>query len=76
VIEEANLPHENLLVLTIYTTVGLSVFAHGVTAAPLADRYARWYERHPREKAPPMERAEVDVTRPRGPVVPASGDAR
>jgi NhaP-type Na+/H+ or K+/H+ antiporter len=76
VVEESNLPHEHLLVLAIYVTVGLSVFAHGVTAAPLADRYARWYERHPREKALPMERAEVDVTRPRGPVVPASGDAR
>jgi hypothetical protein len=25
------------------------VFAHGVSAAPLAGRYARWYERHPRQ---------------------------
>ena len=48
VIEESNLPHENLIVLAIYLTVGLSVFAHGLSAAPLADRYARWYERHPR----------------------------
>ena len=36
--------------LAIYLTVGLSVLAHGLTAAPLAGRYARWYERHPREK--------------------------
>ena len=35
-------PHEGLLVLAIYVTVGLSVFAHGLTAAPLAARYARW----------------------------------
>ena len=35
--------------LAIYLTVGLSVFAHGLSAAPLADRYARWYERHPRQ---------------------------
>ena len=35
--------------LAIYLTVGLSVFAHGLTAAPLADRYARWYEQHPRD---------------------------
>ena len=48
VIEESNLPHEDLIVLAIYLTVGLSVFAHGLSAAPLADRYARWYERHPR----------------------------
>ena len=25
--------------------MGLSVFAHGLTAAPLADRYADWCER-------------------------------
>ena len=28
-------PHENLIVLAIYLTVGLSVLAHGLTAAPL-----------------------------------------
>jgi NhaP-type Na+/H+ or K+/H+ antiporter len=67
VIEESQLPHEHLIVLAIYLTVGLSVLAHGLTAAPLADRYARWYERHPRETAPPMESAPAEVTRPRGP---------
>ena len=67
VIEESQLPHENLIVLAIYLTVGLSVLAHGLTAAPLADRYARWYERHPRDKAPPMEGAPADATRARGP---------
>jgi sodium/hydrogen antiporter len=67
VIEESQLPRESLLVLTIYLTVGLSVLAHGVTAAPLADRYARWYQRHPREAAPPMETVPAQVTRARGP---------
>ena len=43
-IEESHLPHQHLIVLAIYVTVGLSVFAHGLTAAPLADRYADWYE--------------------------------
>ena len=76
VIEESNLPHEHVLVLAIYVTVGLSVFAHGLTAAPLADRYARWYERHPRELAPPMESVAVEVTRARGPATPSSGAAR
>jgi sodium/hydrogen antiporter len=69
VIEESNLPHEHLIVLAIYLTVGLSVFAHGVSAAPLAGRYARWYEQHPRDKAPPMESVPTDVTRARGPTV-------
>ena len=68
VIEESDLPHEHLIVLAIYLTVGLSVLAHGLSAAPLADRYARWYERHPRDKAPAMESAPAEVTRARGPV--------
>jgi NhaP-type Na+/H+ or K+/H+ antiporter len=67
VIEESNLPHEHLLVLAIYLTVALSVFAHGLSAAPLANRYARWYGEHPRDKAPPLESAPTDVTRTRGP---------
>ena len=67
VIEESNLPHEHLIALAIYLTVGLSVFAHGLSAAPLASRYARWYQQHPRDQPPPMESAPTDVTRPRGP---------
>jgi sodium/hydrogen antiporter len=62
VVEESQLPHEHVIVLTTYLTVGLSVFAHGVSAAPLADRYARWYERHP---APVMERIPTALTRTR-----------
>ena len=54
IIEDSQLPHEHLIVLAVYLTVGLSVFAHGLTAAPLADRYADWFERHPRNQAPPM----------------------
>ena len=67
VIEESNLPHEHLIALAIYLTVGLSVFAHGLSAAPLANRYARWHQQHPRDQPPPMESAPTDVTRPRGP---------
>jgi sodium/hydrogen antiporter len=67
VVEESSLPHEQLIARAIYLTVGLSVLAHGLTAAPLADRYARWSEQHPREGAPPMDRTAAEVTRPRGP---------
>ena len=66
VIEESNLPHEHLIVLAIYLTVGLSVLAHGLSAAPLAQRYAHWFEQHPRDKPPPMESAPAEVTRARG----------
>ena len=73
VIEESQLPHEHLIALAIYATVGLSVLAHGLSAAPLANRYARWYERHPRDKAPPMESAPAEVSRGRGPVAVPRG---
>ena len=39
----------------------------GISAAPLADRYARWYEQDPRETPPPIESAPAEVTRVRGP---------
>jgi sodium/hydrogen antiporter len=69
IVEESDLPHENLILLAIYLTVGLSVFAHGLSAAPLADRYAGWFERHPRDAAPPMEGAPTEVTRTREPAI-------
>ena len=67
VIEESQLPQEHLILLAIYLTVGLSVFAHGLTAAPLASRYANWFEAHPRGERPPMEHAPADTERARGP---------
>jgi sodium/hydrogen antiporter len=66
VIEESQLPQERLILLAIYLTVGLSVFAHGLTAAPLASGYARWFEAHPHDKRPPMESAPADTEGPRG----------
>jgi NhaP-type Na+/H+ or K+/H+ antiporter len=55
VVQEADLPHASTIVLTTYATVGLSVLAHGVTAAPLARRYAGWFASHPPEARPAME---------------------
>jgi sodium/hydrogen antiporter len=65
-LEESNLPHEATILQAIYLTVGLSVLLHGMTAAPLADRYGRWYDAHPRSARPSMEAAPAPVTRPRG----------
>jgi NhaP-type Na+/H+ or K+/H+ antiporter len=62
VVEESNVPHEHLITVAIYLTVGLSVLAHGLTAAPLAKRYGRWYEQHPAGK-PSLESKPVAVTR-------------
>src|SRR6476619_4096181 len=65
VIQESELPHEQLLAFTVYLTVGISVFAHGISAAPLAARYGRWFGRHPNERRPEMESAPTELTRTR-----------
>jgi sodium/hydrogen antiporter len=44
VIEEGGLPGGELLLTTAFVTIGLSVFAHGISAAPLAARYADWLD--------------------------------
>ena len=67
VVQEADLPHASTILVTTYTTVALSVLAHGVTAAPLARRYAAWFHSHPRDAAPPMESAPAGEHRWRRP---------
>jgi sodium/hydrogen antiporter len=59
VLEEGGLPHDGLILTTTYVTIGLSVLAHGLTAAPLANRYADWYESHPRDALPGLESSQV-----------------
>jgi NhaP-type Na+/H+ or K+/H+ antiporter len=66
VVEEAHLPGAQTILLTTYLTIGLSVLAHGVTASPLARRYARWYESHRNEGVPAMESVPVSGARIRG----------
>jgi sodium/hydrogen antiporter len=63
VLEEGGLPHDDLILVTTYVAIGLSVLAHGLTAAPLADRYASWFESHPRDALPSLEGAEVPDVR-------------
>jgi NhaP-type Na+/H+ or K+/H+ antiporter len=59
-IEESNtLPHEHTLLTTAYVTIGLSVLLHGLTAAPLATRYAQWFRAHPRNDRPELESGDV-----------------
>ena len=54
-VEEGGLPHDDVIITTIVITIGLSVLAHGLTAAPLANRYAAWFESHPRDAQPKLE---------------------
>jgi NhaP-type Na+/H+ or K+/H+ antiporter len=66
VVEEAHLPQAATILATTYVTIGLSVIAHGITAAPLAIRYARWYESHPEGHRPSMESVPTPDHRTRG----------
>ncbi len=47
------LPHESIVLNAVFATIGLSVLAHGLTASPLANRYARWFASTPREAPEP-----------------------
>jgi NhaP-type Na+/H+ or K+/H+ antiporter len=69
VLEGSQLEHRGLIITAVALTVGLSVYAHGVTAAPLAGTYARWFAGHP--EPPAMESTEVHEHRLRRPALPA-----
>ena len=59
VIEAAGLPHTSDLVVALTVTIALSVFAHGITAAPLARRYSSWHSSRTTQmesKATPVQR--------------------
>ena len=55
VLHDADLPHSGTILSVTYITVGLSVLAHGATAAPLTRRYVSWFESHPADRRPAME---------------------
>ena len=59
-IEERHLlPNEHVVLTTAYATIALSVLLHGLTAAPLANRYAAWFEAHRKGEEPRLESGEV-----------------
>jgi sodium/hydrogen antiporter len=61
ILEEGDVTHEQLILATAFVTVGLSVLAHGVSAAPLARRYADW--RDARAADTPVESGEEEELR-------------
>jgi NhaP-type Na+/H+ or K+/H+ antiporter len=63
-VADADLTHESVLLNTIFLTVALSVLLHGVTATPLARRYATWFAAHPRSAAPAFEHVPAPHQRP------------
>jgi NhaP-type Na+/H+ or K+/H+ antiporter len=74
-IQDAELPHERTLLLATAITVGLSVYAHGLTAKPLTGRYIGWYGSHPRDSLPRMESVTAAAHRWRTPRRPAEAPA-
>ncbi len=42
-LDDSNLPHLQPVLLAITATIALSVYAHGLTARPLTERYVRWW---------------------------------
>ena len=71
-VEQTDLPERPLLLDVVTWTVALSVYAHGLTAWPGANRYADWYAAHARTtrscpRAPPSpSRASVSPPSPSG----------
>jgi NhaP-type Na+/H+ or K+/H+ antiporter len=63
---ESGLAETPLIVTVVGLTVALSVLLHGLSAAPAAKRYGRWYSSHPRP-ADLMEGRPATEVRPRGP---------
>ena len=67
-LDESDLPHLGTLLLAITVTIALSVYAHGLTAGPLTERYVRWWTSHRRGAVPAMEDAPAGEHRLRRPV--------
>jgi NhaP-type Na+/H+ or K+/H+ antiporter len=55
VLDEAQLPGIKTITVVVVFTIVLSVYAHGLSARPLVDRYASWFATHPEDRRPPME---------------------
>jgi NhaP-type Na+/H+ or K+/H+ antiporter len=66
VVGESHIPAAHTIALTAYVTIALSTFAHGLTAAPLVGRYARWLAGH-RGELDGIEVASASEVRLKGP---------
>ncbi len=62
-LDGTGLPEASLMLTVVSVTVALSVFAHGVTAWPGANRYADWYRSHSHDHSWMPESIPVTVPR-------------
>jgi NhaP-type Na+/H+ or K+/H+ antiporter len=67
VLEDGGLPHASTITVAVVFTVVLSVYAHGLSARPLTDRYASWYRAHTHDRLPRMESVHAPAQRWRHP---------
>lgn len=72
-VEETELPERPLFLTVVTWTVAVSVLAHGLTAAPGANRYADWYDRHRATHETMPESVPAPEHRGRGTTVPRPG---
>jgi sodium/hydrogen antiporter len=63
VLDDRTLPYTSTIAVAVVFTIVLSVFAHGLSARPLTERYARWYRAHPEDRLPPMEAVHAEPQR-------------
>lgn len=68
-VEQTELPERSLMLAVVTWTVALSVYAHGMTAWPGANRYADWYAAHAEDHAAMPESAPVTERRSRAPAL-------
>ena len=68
VLEDGGLPHISTITVAVVFTIVLSVYAHGLSAKPLTDRYVNWYQAHPRDRRPRMESVPAPPQRWRRPL--------
>jgi sodium/hydrogen antiporter len=57
--EAGGLPGEDMILVVAFVTVGLSVAAHGVSAAPLSRRYSDWVDARTASGTAPVETLET-----------------
>jgi sodium/hydrogen antiporter len=69
-VEQTQLPERPLMLAVVTWTVALSVYAHGLTAYPGANRYADWYAAHASDHAAMPESAPMAEQRVRDSALP------
>ena len=66
IVEDTHQAHSGTILTACYFTVGLSVLVHGLSAAPLVNRYAAWYRAAADERPAAMESEPAHEHRARG----------